>query len=460
MSLTKVSFSMIEGSIINVVDYGAVGDGVTDNTAFFLAAKSAAIAAKCTVIVPSGTYILQPGTDLSADDTDWYFQAGSVLKLSNTQATTSFITFTSPVNQRVFGMRVNANRPVQDPVIFGPDNCAVLVVDADSCTFDGVEIINSPGKGFALVSTPSGFNRDVSILNFTGADCKEQVLLVDGNNMLGFFERIIIDGVKIGETGNFGLCLNDGAGQVTVSNVISEVKNSIGDAVYIRDSFDLQLSNIRGSSGRNGLGIEKLNGFTGRIELSNVIGEFNTQNGILIFGAENVTATSLVALNNGIAGINITQNSSSDRSKNINISNCSTYDNRVSPQQDYGVIVSAADGVRVGELIAYGNTIRNLSILRATTSDIIAPTRQLISGSTGSILAGASAVITLLWPVAFDDANVNIDSAYVFVSSSSLNLVVTSISAVTQTTVQVVVANLSATTAFTGTLTVIGSRAV
>lgn len=460
MSLTKVSFSMIEGSIINVVDYGAVGDGVTDNTAFFLAAKAAAITAKSTVIVPSGTYILQSATDLSADDTDWYFQAGSVLKLSNTQATTSFITFSSPVNQRVFGMRVNANRPVQNPVIFGGDNCAVLVVDADNCTFDGVEIINSPGKGFALVSTPSGFNRDVSILNFTGADCKEQVLLVDGNNRLGFFERIIIDGVKIGATGNFGLCLNDGAGQVTVSNVIAEIQNSIGDAVYIRDSFDLQLSNIRGSSGQNGLGIERVNGFTGRIELSNVCGEFNDQNGILIIGAENVTATSLAGCNNGDAGINISQNIYSERSKNINISNCSVYDNRVSPQQDYGLLISAADSVRVGELIAYGNTIRNLSILRATTSNIVAPTRQVISGSTGSIAANASALITLNWPIAFDDAFIDIDSAYVFVSSSSLNLSVTSIAAITQNAVQVIVKNLSGTTAFTGTLTVIGSRTV
>lgn len=33
MSLTKVSYSMIQGSPLNVVDFGAVGDGVTDDTA-------------------------------------------------------------------------------------------------------------------------------------------------------------------------------------------------------------------------------------------------------------------------------------------------------------------------------------------------------------------------------------------------------------------------------------------
>ena len=33
MSLTKVSYSMITGATINALDYGAVGDGVTDDTA-------------------------------------------------------------------------------------------------------------------------------------------------------------------------------------------------------------------------------------------------------------------------------------------------------------------------------------------------------------------------------------------------------------------------------------------
>lgn len=35
MALTKTSFSMIDGAPINVLDWGAVGDGVTDNTAAF-----------------------------------------------------------------------------------------------------------------------------------------------------------------------------------------------------------------------------------------------------------------------------------------------------------------------------------------------------------------------------------------------------------------------------------------
>ena len=38
MSLTKVTYSMIDGSPVNVRDFGAVGDGVTNDTAAIQAA--------------------------------------------------------------------------------------------------------------------------------------------------------------------------------------------------------------------------------------------------------------------------------------------------------------------------------------------------------------------------------------------------------------------------------------
>jgi len=41
MSLTKATYSMIEGAPVNVLDYGAVGDGVADDTAAIIAAIAA-----------------------------------------------------------------------------------------------------------------------------------------------------------------------------------------------------------------------------------------------------------------------------------------------------------------------------------------------------------------------------------------------------------------------------------
>jgi hypothetical protein len=57
MALTKVTYSMIEGSTFNVQDYGAVGNGVTDDTAAIQAAAAAIQAAGGgTLYFPAGTY--------------------------------------------------------------------------------------------------------------------------------------------------------------------------------------------------------------------------------------------------------------------------------------------------------------------------------------------------------------------------------------------------------------------
>lgn len=56
MSLTKVSYSMITGASINVLDYGVDSTGATDCTAQLQAAFDAAAAAQKFVYLPSGTY--------------------------------------------------------------------------------------------------------------------------------------------------------------------------------------------------------------------------------------------------------------------------------------------------------------------------------------------------------------------------------------------------------------------
>jgi hypothetical protein len=67
MALTKATYSIIKGAVFNVLDYGATGDGATDDRAACQAAINAAVAAGGgAVFFPAGTYIFN---SVSSSDT-------------------------------------------------------------------------------------------------------------------------------------------------------------------------------------------------------------------------------------------------------------------------------------------------------------------------------------------------------------------------------------------------------
>lgn len=60
MALTKVTYSMIEGAVVNAVDYGANGNGVANNLSAFTAALLQS--QNKVLYIPSGTYIINFAT--------------------------------------------------------------------------------------------------------------------------------------------------------------------------------------------------------------------------------------------------------------------------------------------------------------------------------------------------------------------------------------------------------------
>lgn len=83
MSLTKVSYSMIEGAAYNVLDFGADPTGSASSVSAF----NAAVANGGSVYVPSGTYKLNGKVTLSVDNTTLYLAANVTLLLSGVPAT-------------------------------------------------------------------------------------------------------------------------------------------------------------------------------------------------------------------------------------------------------------------------------------------------------------------------------------------------------------------------------------
>ena len=77
MALTKVSYSMITGAPVNVLDKGAVADGTTPSAAAFNAAAVAAGVNGC-IIVPNGTYNVEDQVNI-LDGQTWIME-GSTLK--------------------------------------------------------------------------------------------------------------------------------------------------------------------------------------------------------------------------------------------------------------------------------------------------------------------------------------------------------------------------------------------
>lgn len=71
MSLTKVSYSMIAGAVVNVLDFGAIGDGVTDDTNAILEACQTGRK----LYWPAGTYLVTSPINYNN-----FFAAGNVIE--------------------------------------------------------------------------------------------------------------------------------------------------------------------------------------------------------------------------------------------------------------------------------------------------------------------------------------------------------------------------------------------
>jgi hypothetical protein len=81
MSLTKVSYSMISGIVFNALDFGAIGDGVANDTAAIQAAVNASTGN--TLYIPAGTYLVSSSINLKSNLNIIGTKNNTVIKIAN-----------------------------------------------------------------------------------------------------------------------------------------------------------------------------------------------------------------------------------------------------------------------------------------------------------------------------------------------------------------------------------------
>lgn len=151
MALTKATYSMIEGAVVNVLDYGAVADGSADDTV----AIAAALATGASVYFPQGTYKTDTQTLSTAGQTLFGDGVKSII-LAKTAGTNLFVVEEDYVTIR--DLRMNGVE-----VASGNSSFAVFTATAAPAQF--LSVLNVLFSG---ASAATGFNNAIKF--DTGCD--------------------------------------------------------------------------------------------------------------------------------------------------------------------------------------------------------------------------------------------------------------------------------------------------
>lgn len=466
------ALDLIDGKTLYPSMFGMVaglGDaGAAANAIALAALRSAAegIGAGCKVVFSPGVYTLPPEQIMLADNTEWIFAPGAILKLWSTQVVNKdFLIWQQPERMIVRNLQIDASRANQDETDFGADRCGGIVISPQMCLFDGVEVLSSPGKGFAIVSAATQTSIGTDLRNLRGGDCKTQVFTFDANNGTGFFRDCTIAGVRVGETSHAGLALNDGVTDCTINDVVCNVgPGSVWDAVSIRDCSRLRVTNVIGRGGTNGVAFRKLNTDCTDIEIANIRGEDASQSGVLFLAAKRISGDNIIGRNNGAAGVNLARiNTGDHRCEDIRLTNVTGVDSRDTPEQDYGILMGGTRRCSVESWTAFGNAVENAWLTTAVNENSYIEWSHEYSASTGEIAANSSADIdvdltTSRPPFLIEYLSVR-STPPINSGTSSLALYPAGETSFTRSIYRVKVRNLSGTTPHTGTVkVVIGSK--
>ena len=156
-----ITISGGSSALISVKDYGAVGDGATDDTTSIQNAINATSAAKQRLYIPAGTYIV---SSLSLLDNTYLFGVGTLKRKAS--STGSVITTSSKNNCILKGFTIDGNKSAATA-----NNAAIYISGGYQIVIDGITVTNHTYDGITIVNTTDRTQKTESyIKNCTVSD--------------------------------------------------------------------------------------------------------------------------------------------------------------------------------------------------------------------------------------------------------------------------------------------------
>ena len=314
MGLTKVSYAMINGAPINVLDYGVTGDGSTDDTSAIQAALTACDAAGGGVVYfPTGTYKITSTIDLTGFE-NVTIQGENVnsTRFAPTITDYNYFTFTNAKQCKICSVSII-------PTVTQTTGSAVYFSNGYNLTISDVIIGYGVRRGISLLGGADQFI--YTIENFNISTCATGIY-IDSNPADVFISTGVIGsctgaGISILECNGLyvqnvdiisctnGITTYPATGK-TVTNlffdsVLCDTSTANGWAFFTNggDVAEINMSNCWGSTcGQSGLAF----GNVYAVSITNFRAFNNQQNGIYIQSGKNYSLTNCQCLANSMAG--------------------------------------------------------------------------------------------------------------------------------------------------------------
>lgn len=203
MSLTKATYSMINGAPANIVDFGAVGDGVTDDTAAINAAFASG--AKKVIAEPRAVYAV----------------SGQISIASAFEFDGQGCTFSATLGSGVRLLQVTAAASIKNLTLDFNDGYALNAINFPTANVGYLELVNVVVRDIYDLDTtsltiPINFNADQNEIRFDGVTLKNIRKRSDGNptSIGGGIEGMYIFAGTAGAVGGGGYMQN-----ITIENI-------------------------------------------------------------------------------------------------------------------------------------------------------------------------------------------------------------------------------------------------